>query len=334
MWLLSTSRAKLHSFVSPETVPGPYAILSHVWEKEEQSFQDAQKLCEVWDKAGTNPRDHVSEKIRRCCVLAAEEGYEWLWIDSCCIDKSSSAELSEAINSMFRYYELAHRCYVYLYDVPSCTHDEASQPDSAFSRSRWHRRGWTLQELLAPDDCVFLSQDWERIGTKNDLATLLEKVTSIPREILTKRATLTAASVAQRMSWGSMRATTREEDEAYSLLGIFHVSMQPLYGEGRRQAFQRLQDEVLRCYPDLSIFAWGTALLDLRPEVLSQRLGPGNLLQDERYLFAPRVAAFRDSTHVQNVNSVSCQNCLLRLFCYVYALEYTLQRPLQSAAFS
>ncbi|RPD53070.1 HET-domain-containing protein, partial [Lentinus tigrinus ALCF2SS1-6] len=258
MWLLSTDRAELHFFISPESVPEPgYAALSHVWDEEEQSFQHLQALRADCALSGHNPRDLVSDKIRRCCELARQQGYAWLWTDTCCIDKSSSAELSEAINSMFRYYSLADACYVYLKDVPT---EGAFEPDftgsTPFRDSRWHRRGWTLQELLAPSVVFFLSASWESLGSKFDLATQLEEATGIPQSVLRLQTKLADISIAQRMSWAAFRQTTRPEDEAYCLMGIFDVNMPTLYGEGRR-AFQRLQEEIMKRSTDTTLFAWG-----------------------------------------------------------------------------
>ena len=119
MWLLGTDRAELHYFASPENVTDGYAILSHVWDKKEQSFQELRALQEKCQADGSNPRDKASQKIRRCCEVAESHGFRWIWNDTCCIDKTSSAELSEAINSMYRYYSLAKVCFAYLSDVPS-----------------------------------------------------------------------------------------------------------------------------------------------------------------------------------------------------------------------
>ena len=155
MWLLSTDRAELYPFSSPDAVLGGYAILSHTWGPHEQSFHDLRSLRDRC-KPSESPRDLASEKIRRCCVLAQSHGFQYVWIDTCCIDKTSSTELSEAINSMFRWYTCAEICYAYLADVPSnCVLDAK---DSAFRNSRWHTRGWTLQELIAPSDVHFLSK--------------------------------------------------------------------------------------------------------------------------------------------------------------------------------
>ncbi len=254
MWLLSTDRAELRAFVSPNTVPDGYAILSHVWDAEEQTFTDVRKLGKKCARRGENPRDFVCEKIRRCCHLAEQHGYKWVWIDTCCIDKSSSSELSEAINSMFYYYSLASICYAYLRDVPTGT--SAAPFSVKFMDSMWHKRGWTLQELLAPRLVLFVSSSWNIIGSKVDMAEDLEDITDIPSAVLKHEQALSDISIAQRMWWAAERETTRAEDEAYCLLGIFGITMPTLYGEGR-QAFQRLQEEIMKRSPDTTLFAWG-----------------------------------------------------------------------------
>ncbi|KAI1795382.1 HET-domain-containing protein [Ganoderma leucocontextum] len=257
MWLLSTDRAELHWFHDPEGVPGGYAILSHVWEGQEQTFKEIQDLRAKCAKSDQNPRDFASPKVRACCTLAERHGYKWIWDDTCCINKESSAELSEAINSMFRYYSLAKICYAYLYDVPRA---EDLRPllegaDSAFRQSRWHTRGWTLQELIAPPFLVFLSNDWEMLGTKMELAELLEEITKVPVAVLRLAQAVHDFSVACRMSWAANRDTTRAEDMAYCLMGIFSINMPTLYGEGER-AFLRLQEEIMKQSVDASLFVW------------------------------------------------------------------------------
>ncbi|KAH9855865.1 hypothetical protein C2E23DRAFT_554092 [Lenzites betulinus] len=188
------------------------------------------------------------------CKVAREAGYELLWIDACCIDKSSSAELAEAINSMFEWYRLSDVCYAFLADVPHS--DDPQKVYSRFWDSRWHKRGWTLQELVAPDRVIFLTRTWTFLGTKSGLARTIEEVTGIDFDILIGRAPIDSVSVARRMAWAAERETTRLEDRAYSLLGIFGVHMAPIYGEGPN-AFLRLQDEILRTVPDQTIFVWG-----------------------------------------------------------------------------
>ncbi|KAI0658051.1 hypothetical protein C8Q70DRAFT_198246 [Cubamyces menziesii] len=205
----------------------------------------------------TDPR--LSEKIRGACAYARANGHRYIWIDSGCIDKSSSAELSEAINAMYNWYRRATVCYVYLSDVADAVKEEA-EDDGEFHRSRWHTRGWTLQELLAPAAVVFLSKDWRYLGTKFTLARHLQHHLSIPSSVLTCQVAVDTCSVAQRLLWAARRRTTRVEDKAYCLMGLFNVNMPLLYGEGDR-AFHRLQQAIWAHTADHTIFAWD---LDLR----------------------------------------------------------------------
>jgi hypothetical protein len=234
-------------FFSNSLAP-PYAILSHTWtEGEEVTYNEL--------LAGTGAVKPGYAKIRFCGEQAAADGFEYFWVDTCCIDKSSSAELSEAINSMYSWYENATICYAYLSDVSHLGSN--SSKDHAmveFSKSKWFGRGWTLQELIAPSEVVFFSKEWSPIGTKSDLAEDLAKITGIDRRVL-GGAHPSVSSIADRMSWASKRTTTREEDIAYSLIGIFDINMPLLYGEGKK-AFIRLQEEIMKVSDDQSLFAW------------------------------------------------------------------------------
>ena len=185
-------------------------------------------------------------------------GLNWVWIDTCCIDKSSSAELSEAINSMFAYYNRSKLCIAYLGDfLPQYQNDDGEEvSDKAFGRSRWFTRGWTLQELIAAKRIYFCAQDWSIIGDKDSLRDLLHSITLIDSKVLEYPEMKDDCSIAQRMSWASKRETTRPEDEAYSLMGIFSVNMPLLYGEGGENAFLRLQLEILKDSTDHSLFTW------------------------------------------------------------------------------
>lgn len=191
------------------------------------------------------------KKIVGCCEQASADGYEWVWIDTCCIDKRSSAELSEAINSMYRWYWQAAVCYAHLQDVDSMHIDNPS-----FRESKWFRRGWTLQELLAPEVVEFYTKNWVRIGTRATLITSIEAASRIERKYLEDRHTVQDACIATKFSWASRRQTTRTEDMAYCLLGLVNINMPMLYGEGDR-AFYRLQLEILRQTHEQTIFAWG-----------------------------------------------------------------------------
>jgi hypothetical protein len=255
MWLLNTKTAMLQYFVDCKAV-GEYAILSHVWGSDEQTFQDIRQLAALVkdDKDETQyPIVRAAPKIRECCRFAASLGFKWVWIDTCCIDKTSSAELSEAINSMFQWYSESKVCIAYLADVPDLS--DTGERDSAIRTSKWFTRGWTLQELLAPYIVVFVSRSWTWIGTKTTLASLLHLVTGVEIPVLSFQRRLADISVARRMSWAAQRVTTRVEDRSYSLLGIFGVNMPTIYGEGEA-AFRRLQEEIIKISPDQTLFAW------------------------------------------------------------------------------
>ncbi|TFK80359.1 HET-domain-containing protein [Polyporus arcularius HHB13444] len=249
MWLLNTRTQKLKRFDSDSDRPR-YAILSHVWGKDEVSLIDIQDLAKAKKKDGF-------QKVSQSCAVAHQDGYSWIWIDTCCIDKTSSAELSEAINSMYAWYGEAEACYAYLSDVKDSSQEDPSGDGSSFRSSRWFTRGWTLQELIAPRSLYFLARNWKRLGTKRSLADVLQDVTLISRSVLLHERLLDDVSIARRMSWAARRETTRVEDRAYSLMGIFSVNMPTIYGEGEK-AFIRLQLEIIRQSPDQSIFAWGS----------------------------------------------------------------------------
>jgi hypothetical protein len=219
-----------------------YAILSHTWGPEEVTFRD---MIE-----GNGTRKTSFDKIRFCGEQARRDGLHYFWVDTCCIDKSSSAELAEAINSMFRWYRDAAKCYVFLPDVPRTTVDSKDRSlqlpwEMAFRTSRWFTRGWTLQELIAPTSVEFFSKNWELLGDRNSLERYICEITRIPSRAL-RGSPLAGFSLTERMSWAETRQTAREEDIAYSLLGMFDVYMPLIYGEGRANAVGRLQEAINR----------------------------------------------------------------------------------------
>ncbi|KAH9210981.1 hypothetical protein DL95DRAFT_437398 [Leptodontidium sp. 2 PMI_412] len=218
-----------------------YAILSHTWGKEEVSFQDMEASAGM-GKAGW-------KKIEFCAKQAAADGLEYFWIDTCCIDKKNAVELSAAINSMFRWYQNATRCYAFLGDVstPDARGHEQRVWEEAFRKSRWFTRGWTLQELIAPSLVEFFSLEGERLGNKLTLGPMVHEITCIASSALRGDA-LSNFSINERMSWAEHRNTTVEEDEIYCLIGIFDVSMLANYGEGRDKASRRLQEEIHKFY--------------------------------------------------------------------------------------
>lgn len=240
MRLINTITYQLREFF--DTQRPQYAILSHTWGDDEVSYLDFLFLTSNLPavSAGAvqaflkNPRadSRGFEKVQESCKLACSRGIEWVWIDTCCIDKSSSAELSEAINSMWHWYSDAAECYVYLFDVS--TRPERSAEDGSlrlggaaqeeFSSARWFGRGWTLQELLAPWKVLFCNNRWEIIATKAEVGKEISKITRIPLIFLNGSHSPTDAkicSVAMKMSWVSRRRTTRTEDMAYCMFGLF-----------------------------------------------------------------------------------------------------------------
>jgi hypothetical protein len=222
-----------------------YAILSHTWGKEEVIFQDMEAgadMTMVVSKAGW-------KKIEFCANQAAADGLQYFWVDTCCIDKKNAVELGAAINSMFRWYQNAARCYVYLSDVSKSdtAADDERVRKEAFRKSRWFTRGWTLQELIAPRLVDFFSLEGERLGSKLSLESMIHEITGIAKNALRGDA-LPNFSIEERRSWSERRNTTIEEDEAYCLIGVFDVSMVPNYGERRDQAFRRLEEEIHKLY--------------------------------------------------------------------------------------
>lgn len=254
MRLLYASTITLRSF-PPKSIP-PYAILSHTWgaEEDEVTLQELGKLS-AFEKPGYS-------KIEGACKHALKDGLDYIWIDTCCIDKTSSSELSEAINSMFRWYEDARICYAYLSDLS--VRDITSKGDfrKNFRACKWFTRGWTLQELLAPPLVGFYTREWHVLGSKTTLSAHISSITRIDINAL-NGTRLSSYTIAQRMSWASKRVTTRPEDVAYCLLGIFGINMPLLYGEGDK-AFLRLQEEIIKTSDDHSIFAWEADLTQRR----------------------------------------------------------------------
>ncbi|KAL1952387.1 hypothetical protein VTO73DRAFT_1536 [Trametes versicolor] len=266
-------KIKFHEIADPRSVR--YVILSHVWDKDkadnvdhcEPTFQELSSIISAINPE--LPEDPRYEKLKGFCEVAYSQGCTLAWADMCCIDKTSSAELSEAIASMFYWYQHAEVCYVYLKDVSSSPQAKLGphslpfkSPNSKkfwreFRKSVWFTRGWTLQELIAPRSVVFFSKDWTFLGSKcGELAPVICDITRVDENVLTHQQPLESVSVAQRMSWAAKRLTTRLEDRAYSLMGLFGVGIPVIYGE-QEYAFIRLQEEILRRIPDPTLLAWG-----------------------------------------------------------------------------
>ena len=264
MRLINIKTLQLRVFVRdfPE-----YVIVSHRWHedpaqeatlqryqayiKSQQGSQRSLASCDNGSPAKDAPNVGIM-KVLAACQIAIRRRVDWLWIDTVCIDKTNNVELSEAINSMYDWYRRCEHCLVYLHDVVT---DTESGPGS-LGQSEWFKRGWTLQELIAPASMMFFDSKWHRIGTKDELKVVIHGITGIPVDVISNAAHASMCCVAQRMSWAAMRKTTREEDIAYCLLGLFDISMELLYGEGAEKAFRRLQLKILEEREDESILSW------------------------------------------------------------------------------
>ncbi|KAF2489671.1 hypothetical protein BU16DRAFT_585902 [Lophium mytilinum] len=219
------------------------------------------------------PKRRGFAKIKGFCDLASASNCRYGWVDTCCINKGNSSELTEAINSMYLWYSCSALCVVYLEDIPQ----------KQFSDSEWFDRGWTLQELIAPKAVSFFDHEWNPMGSKTELLVELSRKTKIPKDVLSHTAALSSCSVAQRMSWAAKRKTKRIEDRAYSLMGLFNVNMPMIYGE-REKAFLRLQQHIIQQTKDESIFAW--------------TMEPGDASPRYSSLYAPSPSVYLDSSYV------------------------------------
>lgn len=247
MRLLNTRTLELSTIV-PAKVPD-YAILSHRWGLGEVTFKDITG-CPISDMNSPARQLIGFLKVEGACKLATKDGYDWIWIDTCCIDKESSADVDKAINSMWTYYTKSNVCYVYMVDIP----DYKAGRGIGFQKSNWFTRGWTLQELIAPVSVQFYAKDWSLIGTKLERNEEIAKITTIDSHLLAQNKSIDIYTTAERFSWAAHRQVTQEEDEAYSLLGLFQIHMPMLYGEGRARAFARLQEAIYLSTCDDSIF--------------------------------------------------------------------------------
>jgi hypothetical protein len=277
-------RTGSYELVEPDKVDlkvSAYAILSHTWRLEDDEITFADMAMQ---KLQCSMAHEAFNKIRLTCDQATREGLEYVWVYTCCIDKSSSADLSEAINSMYAYYARAKVCYVYMSDV------ELAVGHEGFRRSRWFTRAWTLQELLAPREVRFYDKRWRFLGHLSDprCANVVSGVTGIDVNMLLGKASPRDFSIAQRMSWAAHRHAKRLEDRAYSLLGIFGVNMPMIYGEGDK-SFARLQENIIQKTTDHSILCWNA------PQDNDTSY---SLRSETRSLFAPSPSFFADSKKI------------------------------------
>lgn len=283
MRLINTSTNECEEFIG-QNIP-KYAILSHTWGQEEVSYKEFKRRENLHKKG--------YQKIAMSCQVAAQAGLKYIWVDTCCINKSSSAELSEAINSMYNWYKRSTTCFVFLEDLLARTVTER------MGACRWFSRCWTLQELIAPLEVHLYDQQWHYRGSKKDHVSLIRSITNIPEEVLMHQHSLATLSVAQRMSWAAHRQTTRIEDIAYSLLGIFGVNMPLLYGE-EYKAFRRLQEIILSVTSDLSIFAWSIPTTSMAVSLTPERVICGLLAESPDAFARSHIIAFSASVEMSS----------------------------------
>jgi hypothetical protein len=304
--------------------PLPFAILSHTWDSEEVNF-------EAFNDIATRTVAKGWPKIEQTCREAQRCGFDYVWIDSCCIDKTNNAELSESVNSMFQWYSEADLCLVYLsdFDANAAANDRVAM----LPRARWFSRGWTLQEIVAARSANFYDGTWCHFGTRESLRDELASITNIDAEIFSPpqdpdavgiRDLLGAIPVGRRMAWAASRQTTRPEDMAYCLIGLFQVSMPMLYGEGGEQAFTRLQEEIIRDNNDLSIFAWRAKDSSTHRGILARSpeefVGLSNLKFEHDIKFNPDFSmsnkGLRINTSLKPAGDMFPGEVLMPLYCY------------------
>lgn len=262
----------------------PYAIISHTW-AQPGNGNPAEVTYDDFRAGRAKSPDKNWDKIDQAVRIASLEGLDYVWLDTCCIDKRNSSELSEAINSMFKWYAEAAVCYAHIADFDS------SNGIGGLGACRWFRRGWTLQELIAPSRVEFYDRQWNHFGSRESLSREIAAITNIDQAALTRTdgdivKFLMGLTVAKRMSWADRRITTRPEDMAYCLLGLFNVNMPMQYGEGEK-AFIRLQEEIMKDTDDMTLFAWKAVLG-----------GDGGHVPKFRGIFARNPQEFAKSAHL------------------------------------
>ena len=206
-----------------------YIVLSHKWEDNEPLFQEVVQIM-VYD-LGDSP---THDKLRTYCKIAQQAGFRWAWSDTVCIDQSEKAVLQESLVAMFKWYQGAALMIIFLHGVSS------SSPAGALTESVWNTRGWTLQEYIAAKKIHFYTEDWTPyrdlpLSNHKELSEVIsemERATGISTEQL-KALCPGLSNIREKLRLASTRTTTKVEDAAYSLIGIFEAaSLLANYREG------------------------------------------------------------------------------------------------------
>ncbi|KAG1904146.1 uncharacterized protein F5891DRAFT_1140549 [Suillus fuscotomentosus] len=235
-----------------------YGMLSHRWGSGEVRLQDIRQGESIYTS-----RYSGLSKLQNFYRITKSQQLRWAWCDTCCIDLTNSVELQEAINSMFRWYRGSALTIIYLSDISNSTLD-------ALMRSLWLTRGWTLQELLAPRVILFYRRDWTLFAPEESLKNsevgpnhknsdhicrILDEATGV--DVVNLRDFKPGPTCSRlKLHWASRRSTTKVEDIAYSLFGIFDVQLPILYGEQEDKALGRLIQEIICRTGDVSVLDW------------------------------------------------------------------------------
>lgn len=312
MRLINTKSFQLEKFDDGE-IP-EYAILSHTWGTKADEANHGE-----WIRGDISCRQKSGyKKIVKACQIAQEYSLGYLWVDTVCIDKTSSQELTEAITSMFKWYKESKICFAYLVDVqagfigtasknPARSPSESIDAYPDFEQSRWFTRGWTLQELLAPREVIFFTNNWLRLGTVSTLSEHISRATNIPHSFLGEEDITPLASAAEKLSWIARRHTTREEDIVYCMLGVFQVTMEVRYGEGATAAFIRFQEKIITTSIDHTIFCWS-----MSDGTIKSSTGP-SILAPSPYQFRSMSGTFSKFPDDDSLSSYEISNGGLRI---------------------
>ncbi|ETS81755.1 hypothetical protein PFICI_06757 [Pestalotiopsis fici W106-1] len=245
--ILLVDKTKLHE--------EPYAILSHTWGRQDLVWKpdgtqvrgawghddDEILFADIGEDDTKQLKPDAWKKILKACEVAQDQKCDYLWVDTCCINQQNPAEVVDSINAMFYWYQQSKVCLAYLADLEA--ESVRGQGEEELKACRWFGRGWTLQELIAPKKVEFYNENWKNIGSRTMLSDILSQITGINWRVLTGDKSYLSFTVAERMKWAAQRKTTRPEDRAYSLLGLFDVHMSKLYGVGGGKGIPGTTDE-------------------------------------------------------------------------------------------
>ncbi|KAI1453899.1 heterokaryon incompatibility protein-domain-containing protein [Annulohypoxylon moriforme] len=312
MRLLNIETMRVESLPTREITEIPeYAILSHRW----GAVEDEVVFDEMQNRSEKAQRKKGYQKIQKCCEIASSTGFEYIWIDTCCINKEKQYELDSTLASMFKDYREAQVCYAYLPDVSA--DDNPFDEGSEFRRSSWFRRGWTLQELVAPLSVIFFDRDWNEIGTKSNLKAVINEITDIPHKVLSMNESRNI-SLAERRAWANGRDTLKIEDKAYSLMGLLGIKIPVKYGEGE-EALRKIDAEIERLKgiesrdpSNFNVASWTRGEREYRFLLPIQHPPPQDIHIERRDLEDPAWDIGQDEIKLQFKGSGNCATIIFK----------------------